>query len=392
MKIIHRKEYGYLFFFLGMSLYTGMNIQTAVGAEGHVIAEKTSKAVSFRVVRLASGLENPWSIAFLPEGDLLVTERPGRLLIIDSRGDRQTVQGLPNITATGQGGLLDIVLDPDFSRNRYVYFSYSAPGPRGTSGTAVARARLEGNRLVNLRVLYEMKKKTSGGLHFGSRLLFGVDGMLYISTGERGERERAQDLTDTAGKVLRMFPDGRIPQDNPFIYRVREGIAPEIYTYGHRNIQGMAVHPVTGKIWVHEHGPRGGDEINILKPGANYGWPVITYGREYFGNLPIGEGTHKEGMEQPVLQWTPSIAPSGMTFYTGERFAAWKGNLFVGALAGQHLRRIVLEGERVVEEEVLLHRERELGRIRDVRTGPDGLIYLLTDERNGGVYRIEPIH
>ncbi|MCX7655795.1 MAG: PQQ-dependent sugar dehydrogenase [Treponemataceae bacterium] len=296
---------------------------------------------------------------------------------------------------SGQGGLLDVTLDPAFSTNRWIYYSYAAPGPGGISGTAVARARLEGNHLRDLQVLYEMKNKTSSVLHFGSRIAFGKDGMLYISTGDRGERNRAQDVSDTAGKVLRIHPDGRIPVDNPLREQKNKGgteigvVAPEIYTYGHRNIQGMAIHPETGRIWVHEHGPRGGDEINILMPGANYGWPVITYGKEYAGNLSIGEGTHKEGMEQPILQWTPSIAPSGMTFYTGNRFSRWRGNLFVGALVGQHLRRLVLDGERVVEEEVLLYRK--IGRIRDVRTGPDGFLYIVTDEKNGGVFRLEPI-
>ncbi|GAB4366348.1 MAG: PQQ-dependent sugar dehydrogenase [Spirochaetales bacterium] len=380
--------------------------------EGTIVLEETSRLETFRVVRIAAGLENPWGLAFLPDGSLLVTERPGRMVILSPSGTKEQVEGLPPVVASGQGGLLDVVLDPDFSNSRWVYFSYIAPGPRGTSGTAVARARLDGIRLRGLQVLYEMKRKSSSGLHFGSRIAFGKDGMLYISTGERGERDRAQDLSDTAGKVLRIHPDGRIPQDNPWAGQSgstrratdgkipqgriegegartgAENVAPEIYTYGHRNIQGMAVHPETGKVWVHEHGPRGGDEINILTPGANYGWPVITYGREYFGGFPIGEGTHKEGMEQPLLQWTPSIAPSGMTFYTGNRFPQWKGNLFVGALAGQHLRRIVLDGERVVEEEVLLLRK--LGRIRDVRTGPDGYLYLLTDDRNGGLYRLEP--
>lgn len=363
--------------------------ETLVPAERIVLAEETSKDVRFRVVQVVRGLENPWGLAFFPDGGLLVTERPGRMWIITLNGERRAVEGLPRIVDSGQGGLLDVLLDPAFPINRLVYFSYSAAGSRGTTGTAVARARLEGNRLTGVRVIYEMRNKTSGGQHFGSRLLFGTDGMLYLSTGDRGERDRAQDLTDTAGKVLRIFPDGRIPQDNPFASRSRQGVSPEIYTYGHRNIQGMALHPVTGKIWVHEHGPRGGDEINILKPGANYGWPVITYGREYFGNLPIGEGTQKEGMEQPILYWTPSIAPSGMAFYTGNKFSAWNGSLFVGALVGQHLRRIVLEGERVVEEEMLLHRK--IGRIRDVRTGPDGYLYLLTDERNGGIFRLEPL-
>ncbi|MEJ5189200.1 MAG: PQQ-dependent sugar dehydrogenase [Breznakiellaceae bacterium] len=377
-------------------LFFGIMLQSAFSFENTPIAEISSRLERFRVIRIASGLAYPWGLAFLPDGSLLVTERVGRMWILREGRTRQLVVGLPSMVTSGQGGLLDVALDPAFSTNRWVYFSYAAPGPRGTSGTAVARARLEGNQLGDLQVLYDMKQKTSSGLHFGSRIVFGRDGMLYISTGERGERNRAQDLSDTAGKVLRIHPDGRIPQDNPWVSQRNRGItgvgvvAPEIYTYGHRNIQGMGVHPDTGKIWVHEHGPRGGDEINVLIPGANYGWPIITYGREYSGNTPIGEGTHKEGMEQPLLQWTPSIAPSGMTFYTGDRFSKWKGNLFVGALVGQHLRRLVLNGEQVVEEEILLYQQ--IGRIRDVRTGPDGLLYMLTDEKNGGVFRLEPVY
>lgn len=362
-------------------------LQSTFSFENTPIAEVSSRVERFRVIRIASGLEYPWGLTFLPNGSLLVTERVGRMWILGEGRTKQSVVGLPSMVTGGQGGLLDVALDPAFSANRWIYFSYAAPGPRETAGTAVARARLEGNQLRDFRILYEMRHKTSSTLHFGSRIVFGKDGMLYISTGERGERNRAQDLSDTAGKVLRIHPDGRIPQDNPWIGQ--KNVSPEIYTYGHRNIQGMAVHPDTGKIWIHEHGPRGGDEINVLIPGANYGWPVITYGREYSGNTPIGEGTHKEGMEQPLLQWTPSIAPSGMTFYTGNRFPRWKGNLFVGALVGQHLRRLVVNGEQVVEEEVLLHQQ--IGRIRDVRTGPDGFLYVITDEKNGGVFRLEPV-
>ena len=355
-------------------------------ADSVILAPYRSQREQFNIAQVVKDLENPWSIAFLPGGEFLVTERRGRLLWISPGGSMREVAGVPKVFSSGQGGLLDVVLDPDFPVNRQVYFSFSIPGKGGSAGTAVARAVLGTYQLTNVQVLYEMEKKTSSGLHFGSRLLFGPDKFLYVSTGERGDRDRAQDLSDTAGKVLRIQPDGRVPRDNPFVGN--RNASPLVFTYGHRNIQGMVLHPETGKIWIHEHGPRGGDEINILTPGANYGWPVITYGKEYFGGLSIGEGTHKEGMEQPILQWTPSIAPSGMTFYTGNRFPNWKGNLFVGALAGQHLRRIVLSGEKVVEEEVLLHKT--LGRIRDVREGPDGFLYLLTDERKGGLYRLEP--
>lgn len=350
-----------------------------------VLPEVRSQDASFRLIKVAGDLENPWSLAFLPGGGMLVTEKPGRLLLFGPEGSRSVVGGLPRVADRGQGGLLDVALDPDFDRTRLVYFSYSAPGPGGTAGTAVARGRLEGTDLRDVRVVFEMGGKTSGGQHFGSRLVFAPDGTLFVSTGERGDRHRAQDLMDHAGKILRIHPDGSVPRDNPFVGK--SGALPEIFSYGHRNIQGMTLHPETGRIWSHEHGPRGGDEINVAKSGANYGWPVVTYGREYVGGA-IGEGTSKPGMEDPLLQWTPSIAPSGMAFYTGNRFSAWKGDLFVGALAGRHLRRVVFRGDRVLKEEVLL--EGRIGRVRDVRQGPDGALYLLTDERNGALYRLEP--
>jgi glucose/arabinose dehydrogenase len=358
----------------------------SAASEAVVLPEVRSEDASFRLVRVAEGLENPWGLAFLPDGGMLVTERPGRLVLFRADGTRSEVRGLPRVADRGQGGLLDIVLDPDFGNNRRVYFSYSAPGTGG-AGTAVARARLEGTELRDLRVIFEMAKKTGAGQHFGSRLAFAPDGTLFISTGDRGDRHRAQDLGDHAGKLLRINPDGSVPGDNPFAGR-REAL-PEIYSYGHRNIQGIAVHPDTGLLWSHEHGPRGGDEINIAKPGANYGWPLVTYGREYVGGA-IGEGTSKPGLEDPLLHWTPSIAPSGMAFYMGNRFPRWKGDLFVGALAGRQLRRVVFRGDGgVAKEELLL--EGRIGRIRDVRQGSDGNLYLLTDERNGALYRIEPV-
>ncbi len=347
--------------------------------------EIRSGAASFRLVRVAEGLENPWGLAFLPGGGMLVTERPGRLLLVGGDGGRKEIRGLPQVVDRGQGGLLDVVPDPDFGRTGLVYFSYSAPGPGGTAGTAVARGRLRGTELQDVRVIFEMTKKTSAGQHFGSRLAFAPDGTLFVSTGDRGDRHRAQDLRDTAGKVLRINPDGSVPRDNPFAGR-RDAL-PEIFSYGHRNIQGMAVNPATGEVWTHEHGPRGGDEINILKPGANYGWPVVTHGREYVGGA-IGEGTGKPGIEEPLLHWTPSIAPSGMAFYSGDAFPGWKGSLFAGALAGRHLRRVVPREGGEAGQETLL--DGTIGRIRDVRQGPDGNLYLLTDERRGALYRLEP--
>ncbi len=350
-----------------------------------VVPRVRSGAADFRLVKAAGGLENPWGLAFLPDGRMLVTERPGRLLLLGASDARTVVAGLPRVDARGQGGLLDVAVDPAFGENRYVYLTYAAPGPNGTSGTALARARLEENRLAGFEVLFETPRKTSSSIHYGSRIVFGRDGSLYVSLGERGDRDRARDLGDHRGKVLRLKADGSVPPDNPFA--ARQGALREIFTYGHRNVQGMAVHPETGAIWAHEHGPRGGDEINVLKAGADYGWPLVTYGKEYVGGS-IGEGVSKPGVEEPLLQWTPSIAPSGMAFYDGDRFPGWKGNLFVGALAGEHLRRVVLRGDRVVSEEVLL--KGRIGRVRDVRQGPDGLLYLLTDERNGALYRLEP--
>ena len=333
---------------------------------------------------MVTGLEHPWAVAFLPGGDLLVTERRGRLLRIAADGRRQRIAGLPPIAAVGQGGLLDLVPDPAFADNRLLYFSYSEQSGGGLR-TAVARAELAGDRLVALRRIFAMNRASSGGRHFGARLAFLPGGDLLVTVGDRGQRHRAQDPSDHAGSVLRMRPDGS-PSPRTVALAI-PGAAPEVFTFGHRNAQGLALHPASGDIWIHEHGPRGGDEINILRGGANYGWPVVTYGREYSGGS-IGVGSEAPGMEPPLLHWTPSIAPSGMAFYTGSEFPRWRGDLFVGALAGRHLRRVVVRDGAVVEQEVLL--EGTLGRIRDVRQGPDGRLWMLTDERRGALYRIEP--
>ncbi len=347
----------------------------AVRSEGH----------EFRVVTVLRGLSHPWSIAFLPDGRWLITERPGRLRIVDKgRLLPEPVAGLPAIRAHGQGGLLDIALHPDYARNGWLYLSYAAPGPEG-EGTEVLRARLDGNRLVDVQSIFRMRPKLDSPVHFGGRLLFDRAGFLYITLGERGRKEGAQRLSDHLGTVVRLHDDGRVPRDNPFVGRA--GALPEIYTYGHRNVQGAALHPVTGRVWTHEHGPQGGDEINILKPGVNHGWPSITYGANYGTGTAIGEGTHKPGMAQPIYQWTPSIAPSGMAFYDANAFPRWRGNLLVGALKYKMLMRLTLDGERVVAEERLLE---GIDRIRDVRVGPDGLIYLLTDEDDGRVIRLAP--
>ena len=340
-----------------------------------------------RVVKVVEGLEYPWGLAILPDGRMLVTERPGRLRIVgkDGKLDPQPVAALPAIAAHGQGGLLDVALHPRFPQNGLVYLSYAARGDGGV-GTEVARGRLSGYRLENVEVIFRQQPKGSTGRHFGSRLVFDREGYLYITLGDRGEMERAQKADDHAGSVIRLHDDGRVPADNPFVGR--PGWKPEKYTLGNRNLQGAALHPRTGALWTHEHGPQGGDEVNVIRPGVNYGWPVITYGVNYGIGTKIGEGTQKAGMAQPLHYWVPSIAPSGMAFYTGDRFAGWRGHLFVGALRDQMLVRLTLDGEKVVSEERML--KNVLGRIRDVRNGPDGYLYLLTDESNGVLARIEP--
>lgn len=361
----------------------------AIICHGAVAATATGRSTemySVRVHTVTAGLEHPWSMAFLPDGRLLVTERPGRLRIIkDGALLAQAVAGLPPIEARGQGGLLDIALHPHFAENGWVYLSYTARGAGGV-GTEVFRARLNGDRLIDGRVIFRMLPKLEGGRHFGSRLLFDRAGFLYITLGERGEQDRAQRPNQHAGKVIRLKDDGSLPADNPFVGQT--GALPEIFSLGHRNVQGAALHPRTGAVWTHEHGPQGGDEINVLRPGTNYGWPVITYGVEYVTGTKIGEGTEKPGMAQPLHKWVPSIAPSGMAFYTGEAFPKWQGNLFVGSLKFGMLVRLTLDGERVLAEERLLT---GIGRVRDVRQGPDGLLYLLTDAPDGKLLRLEPV-
>ena len=345
-----------------------------------------SEHYDLKLVTVAEGLRSPWSLAWLPDGRMLVTEKPGRLRLLSPDGKRSSsVKGLPGIAYIGQGGLLDVVVDPDFQNNKTIYLSYSEPG-QGGAGTAVARAELKGRRLENLKVLFRQVPKSQGGRHFGSRMTVTADGHLFITVGERGERNRTQDFRINRGQVIRIHKDGRIPKDNPFVGR--QGYRPEVWSYGHRNPQGAALHPKTGKLWVHEHGAMGGDEINIPLAGRNYGWPVIAYGVHYSGNK-IGEGTQKAGMEQPVYYWDPSIAPSGMAFYTGNKFPKWKGSLLVGALKFRMLVRLSLKGEQVVAEERILQNLGE--RIRDVRQGPDGHVYVLTDSRNGKLMRLEPV-
>jgi glucose/arabinose dehydrogenase len=344
-----------------------------------------SQEHSFRVVRLVHGLDHPWSLAFMPDGRMLVTERRGRVYIVAKNFERAVVSGVPEVVEQGQGGLFEIALHPRFAENGIIYLAYAGRGEGGVS-TELARARLAGTRLEELRVIFRQAPKASGGLHFGGRIVFDRAGFLYLTLGERGDRDRAQDPGSHHGSVIRLHDDGSVPKDNPFVGKA--GWRPEKFTLGNRNLQGAAIHPQTGMLWTHEHGPQGGDEINVIRAGTNYGWPVITYGANYGTGTKIGEGTQKAGMAQPLYYWVPSIAPSGMAFYTGDRFPRWKGNLFVGALKDQMLVRLALDGEKVLKEERLL--KGVLGRIRDVRDGPDGYLYLLTDEINGVMARLEP--
>jgi glucose/arabinose dehydrogenase len=342
---------------------------------------------AFRVSTLTRGLENPWSMAFLPDGRMLLTERAGRMRILDKhfKLDPTPIEGLPDVVARGQGGLFDVVLHPDFSSNGWIYWSYNAPGPGGW-GTALARGKLQGHRMIDVQVLFSMEPKTRSGQHFGGRIVFDKTGHFFLTLGDRGDKERAQYLNDHAGSVLRLHDDGRVPYDNPFVKK--NEAKPEKWTLGNRNIQGAAIHPQTGALWTHEHGPQGGDEINVLFAGRNYGWPVITHGVNYGIGTKIGEGQVKSGMEQPSYIWTPSIAPSGMAFVKGNKFINWDGNILVGALRDQSLVRLELDGDKVLREERML--KGQVGRIRDVRLGPDGLIYLLTDAADGALLRLEP--
>ncbi len=347
-----------------------------------------SEKHSFRLVTLVTGLENPWSVAFLPDGRMLISERAGRLRLVgaDYRPVPQAIEGLPEIVDRGQGGLFDVVLHPQFTQNGWIYWAYNAPGPGGW-GTALARGKLQGQRMSEVQVLFTMQPKTRSSQHFGGRIVFDKAGMLYLTLGDRGDKERAQKWDDHAGSVIRLHDDGRVPADNPFVKRT--GALPEKWTLGNRNMQGAAFHPQTGELWTHEHGPQGGDEVNVMRSGLNYGWPVITYGVNYGLGTRIGEGQSKPGMVQPLHVWVPSIAPSGMTFVTGSKFPLWQGDLLVGALRGQMLVRLVLDGEKVLREERLL--QGRAGRIRDVRMGPDGLVYLLSDGPEGALMRLEPV-
>ena len=361
-----------------------------LGAAGLLVAAErlgtyTTDKQRFHLVKVTDGLEHPWGLAFLPDGRMLVTERPGRLRIVaDGWLVPEPVAGVPEVWDEGQGGLLDVALHPGFAENGLVYLSYSSPDDDDDAATAVARGRLVGGRLEDVEEIYVALPRDDNGRHFGSRLVF-ADGYLFVTAGDRGDSDRAQELDDPAGSIIRLHDDGRVPEDNPFVGTA--GARPELYSVGHRNPQGMTLEAATGRIYAIEHGPKGGDELNLIEPGVNYGWPVITHGKSYMG-FKIGEGTRKEGMAQPVHYWVPSISPSGLMIYDADRFPAWQGSFFAGALSGELLVRLEVAGGRVVVEERMLEDLEE--RFRDVRQGPDGLIYLLTDHPDGMLLRLEP--
>lgn len=348
-----------------------------------------------RAVSVVTGLNHPWAMAFLPDGRMILTERRGTMRVLDGgKLVDKAIEGIPQVAEHGQGGLMDVALHPKYAENGWIYWTYNA-GKAEAYGTELARGKLGGTRsapvMTDVEVLFQMQPKSAAKQHFGSRIVFDRQGFVFVTLGDRGDSpakgsaQRAQQLNDHAGKSIRLHDDGRVPADNPFVKA--QGAKPEIFTLGNRNIQGAALHPETGRVWAHEHGPQGGDEVNILAAGSNYGWPVITYGANYGSGTKIGEGTSRDGIVAPLHVWVPSIAPSGMAFYTANNFPKWKGNLFVGALAKQALVRLTLKDDKVISEERLF--DGKLGRLRDVRQGPDGNLYVLTDAPNGELIRIE---
>jgi len=372
-----------------MRIFAALAAMIAVASNG--MAQSTlfeTRQADFTVETVADGLEHPWSIAFMPDGNILVSERAGRLRLIEDGALRDApVTGLPDILALQQGGLLGLALHPDFETNRLVYFAFSE-GRRDRNHTALARGRLteDATALEAVETLFHVNIDKDRGLHFGGRIVFLGDGTLLLTLGEGGlYRQEAQNLGNHLGTIIRLNDDGSVPFDNAFVSL--SGALPEIHSYGHRNVQGIAVNPQTGSVWAHEHGARGGDEVNLIEAGRNYGWPLITYGRNYDGT-PVSDSTHGEGLEQPIWYWDPSIAPSGLAFYTGEAFENWQGDAFIGGLVSQKLVRLEVEGDRIIATESLL--EDMNVRIRDVASGPDGFLYLLTDDRNGALLRLTP--
>jgi len=361
---------------------------------GQTRAPERKANVAFEVVTVASGLQRPWGLEFLPDGRMLLTERPGRLRVVAKDGTLSPpVAGIPAVDTRGQGGLLGIALDPKYATNHLVYLSFSEPHDGGTNNTAVMRGKFADGpapQLENVQIIFHQAPSLASTLHFGSRLVFSRDGKLFVTMGERSITEgrmQAQRMDGLLGKIVRLNPDGSIPKDNPFVGR--EGVRPEIWSLGHRNVQAATLNPATGELWEVEHGTRGGDEINIARRGKDYGWPTIAYGIEYAGGQITGGITAKEGMEQPLYYWDPVIAPSGMTFYTGKMFPAWKGSLFIGGLGSTNLVRLTIDGEKVVgEERLLTDLQPKRERIRDVRQGPEGALYLLTDNAEGRILKL----
>jgi glucose/arabinose dehydrogenase len=371
------------------SLLLVVSLAFASGVDAATVSTKEHRV---RIVTVTDGLERPWGLAFLPDGRMLVTERPGRMRVIDRDGklDPVPVAGLPRIDAQGQGGLLDVALHPHYATNGWIYWSYTQTEFFRKNGTEVARGKLAGGpgtwRMESVEVLFRLAPKSSGGNHFGSRIVFDRAGLMYVTLGERGDMARAQKLDDHGGKIVRLTDEGKPAPGNPFLGE--RGARPEIYSLGHRNVQGAAIHPATGVLWASEHGPQGGDELNVIKAGVNYGWPVITYGVNYVTGTKIGEGTEMAGMAQPVKYWIPSPALSGLAFYEGDKFPRWRGDVLMGTLKAEALLRVRLNGERFIEDEFMF--KGELPRVRDVRAGPDGFVYLLTDIVNGAILRLEP--
>jgi len=351
----------------GIVIAASCSVASAIAGAADAPAVRSEKH-EFRIVTLVEGLGHPWCLAFLPDGRILLTERPGRLRIIEKnfKLDPTPILGVPRVIEGGQAGLFDVALHPKFAENHWIYLAYNGGGESG-SGVELMRAKFGNGRLTHQQTIFRARPKGHRLLNLGGRIIFDGSGYLYLSLGDRFDQDSAQRLGEDLGKVIRLHDDGRVPEDNPFVQR--SGARPEIYALGNRNIQGFALHPRTGAVWSHEHGPQGGDEINVIQAGRNYGWPVITYGVNYGTGTKIGEGTHKPGMEQPLYKWVPSIAPSGMAFYDGDKFPRWRDNLLIGALKYQMLVRLELDGERVTKEEMLI--EGRLGRIRDVRVGPD---------------------
>ncbi len=354
-----------------------------------ITKEKISK-IDFNVETVVTGLSMPWATAFLPNGDMLVTERAGKLrLVKDGKLDPVEITGLPKVFYRGQGGLLDVVLHPDYAKNGWIYLSYSSPKAEGEEGednganTALMRAKLKDHALTDVQVIFKALPNVRSTPHFGGKIVFDKKGYVFLSLGERGKQDAAQELSKDQGKVVRLHEDGKIPADNPFVKT--PGAKPEIWSYGHRNPQGMVMHSSTGVLWEHEHGPQGGDELNIVEKGKNYGWPLITFGIGYDNSI-ISKDTARAGLEQPVTYWKPSIAPCGMDFITSDKYKGWKGDLLVGSLKFNYIQHLVVRGNKVLSREIILEK---IGRVRDIRQAPDGFIYVVVEDK-GSVVRVRP--